>query len=182
MINIIMNPLHSALSLPNNVFKEDITVHSFPLTRRILIPNHYLNPDILKIINDAGLRIGQTELFYSYPNMVSGIHRDVPGNDISKINWIYYGNNSKMIWYDTDDNKHIDGPSNNKCKFYTLEESTLLLETNIHSPSLIQAAIAHNIKNFDEPRWVVSVMLFYKYQNKQCAYNDARCRLHNYLI
>jgi hypothetical protein len=178
-----MNVYYTGLSLPKNVFKENITVHDFPITRRTLLnPYLHLNPDIVKIINDAGLRIGQAELFYSPPGLVSGIHRDVPNSDISKINWVYHGSNSTMSWYDSDSKKKVTGPAGNEYKGYTLDEVTLLHSCAIPSPSLIQAGIAHNVINHNEPRWAVSLMLYYKDKFTQCPYSDALTRLKDYIL
>jgi len=180
-INTCMNEFHTALSLPKNVFNVNTSVHSFPLTRRtILNPNLHLNLDVVKIINDAGLRIIQSELFYSPPDMVSGIHRDTPGSDISKINWIYQGSNSVMCWYDTDPNKIIEGRPGNTNKLYSLDESTLIHKSEICSPSIIQAGVAHNVINSSEPRWAVSLMLCYRI--KQCPYYEAVERLKEYVL
>jgi hypothetical protein len=178
-----MNNFHTALSLPKDVFNDSTTVHSFALTRRtLLIPHLHLNPKVIEIINNVGLRIGQSELFYSTPNMVSGIHRDTPGLDISKINWVHQGEQSVMAWYDTDPNKIMAGPIGNTYKYYSIEESTLLHTSEIHSPSLIQAAIAHNVINSSEPRWSISLMLFYKNKFGQCSYTDALDRLKDYIL
>ena len=174
---------HTAMSLPKNVFKENITVHDFSITRRtLLIPHFHLNPDVVKIISDAGLKIKLAELFYSTPGMVSIIHRDVPGYDISKINWVYYGENSTMRWYNSEPNVNVIGPAMNRYRGYSPDEVTLLHEYAIHSPSLVQAGIAHNVVNHNEPRWAVSLMLSYKDKNTQCSYSDALDRLHDYVL
>lgn len=178
-----MNIFHTALSLPKNIFNDSTTVHSFVLKRRTLLSTKlHLNPEVLEIINNAGLRIGQVELFYSPPEMFSSIHRDIPSDDIGKINWVYQGNESRMAWYDTDPNKIIDGPKNNSYKSYTIEESTLLHTSEIHSPSLVQAAIAHNVINKSEPRWAVSLMLFYNDKINQCSYSYVLDRLKDYIL
>lgn len=180
-----MNEFHTALSLPKNVFNESTSCHDFELTRRTqLIPSLHLNSDILKIIDSVGLYIGLAELFYSPPGMISGIHRDNGSSDISKINWVYQGKDSKMIWYDTDPNKPIIGSveKKNLYKLYTAEESKLLHEFEIHSPSLVQVAVAHNIINNSEPRWAVSLMLYYKDRYGQCPYNVSLDRLKDYIL
>lgn len=178
-----MNIYHTGLSLPKNVFKENISVHSFPLTRRIVLtPQLHLNLDIIRIINNVGLRIGLSELFYSPPDMFSDIHRDTPNTDISKINWIYQGQHSVMAWYHTDPNKPAIGKVGHTYKSYSKEESTLLHCSEITSPSLVQAAIAHNVINKSEPRWAVSLMLYYKEKHSQCSYSDALDRLKDYIL
>jgi hypothetical protein len=182
-----MNEYHTALSLPKNVFREGISPQTFPIKRRtLLVPELHLNPDIINIIHSVDLVIRQVELFYSPPNLVSGIHRDVPNADISKINWVYFGKDSIMSWYDTDPNKPLTGPIGNKYKSYSREESILLHSYKIHSPSLVQAGIAHNITNFNEERWAVSLMLIYKNPDKnfieQCPYNESIARLKEYIL
>ena len=177
-----MNVYHTALSLPKNVFKENISVNSFPLTRRIVLsPPLHLSIDIIRLMNNVGLRIGLAELFYSPPYMVSGIHKDTPSPDISKINWVYKGYESEMAWYATDSNKKSEGSGNNTYIPYSIEESKLLHKSKIHSPSIIQAAIAHHSINKNYPRWAVSLMLFYKEKHLQCKYNDAITRLSDYI-
>ena len=176
-----MKNLHIGLDFPKTVFNEFTNIHSFQLTRRTLLtPMLHLNLDVLKIIKDSGLRIGLAELFYSPPNMFSGIHRDNPADDISKINWVYHGTNSKMCWYETDPDKPILGQGSSTYRAYSLEESKLICKTEIHSPSLIQAAIAHNVHNDTEPRWSVSLMLYNG--AVQCPYNETIERLKNYII
>lgn len=178
-----MKNLHLGLSLPKNVFTENLDVNSFPLTRRLLLnPIAHINPEILTIFKEAKLRIGLAELFYSPPNMISGIHRDTPGKDISKINWVYQGKNSVMSWYNTDNNKTVSGKQTNKYKYYEPDECELICKSSIHSPSLIQAAVAHNIHNFDEPRWAVSLMLYENNSYIQCPYDEAAVRLSKFII
>ena len=171
-----MQNLHLALPLPVTIFKEQYTVHSFPLSRRILLsPAMHINPDIIDIISDAGFYINLTELFYSPPGMISGIHSDLRGDDISKINWVIGGAESVFNWYKPASINPIQG--SNQYRAYTLDEVTLLDSTPLQTPSLIQAAIPHNVVNLSEPRWSVSLMIYNKKTYDHAAFNDVAAKL-----
>ena len=173
-----MNSLFAELNLPD-VFNKDYNIHSFPIARRTLLsPSMHLNREILQILYKADLRITQVELFYSPPDNFSKIHSDVYTNDISKINWSYHGSDSKMIWYEPlIANTKREGPANNSYIGYEPEQVKELASTTLVKPSLIQAAVPHNVLTAIEERWCVSLMLTDNKTKKQATFGTCIERL-----
>jgi hypothetical protein len=166
--------LHRSVFLPEP-FNNDINVHSFPKQRRIELSIHtHINPVLIAILKSKGISIMLAELFYSAPYLESVIHSDTFGNDISKINWIYQGRGSKMNWFRPIlETNVISGNLRNTYKKYEESEVELIHSEEIHSPSLIQAAIPHNIVNGYEERWAISLMLRDNSKFGQLKFNNA---------
>jgi hypothetical protein len=145
--------------------------------RIILAPKIHINPVVIDILANAELYINLTELFYSPPGMISVVHRDLYGEDISKINWVIGGSESIFNWYETKLTNPVQGASSNKYIAYTSDEVTLLDNTPLHTPSLIQAAVPHNVINATEPRWSVSLTIYDKKTHYHAAFDDVATRL-----
>jgi hypothetical protein len=182
-----MNTLHVDLHFPKSILREPYNVESFPLKRRHLLePATHLNFDVLSLLTKAEFKINQAELFYSQPNFFSGIHSDYctsDETDISKINWVIGGAESTMNWYEP--NKFSDTTSiavdGNIYVGYQIDEVSLIHSTKLHSPSLIQAHVPHNVITLDEPRWAVSLTLFDTKTKKYAKFAEVVKRLANYI-
>lgn len=184
-----MNNLHLALDITDEIFRDPFTVHSFSLKRRhLLVPVIHLNFSVLSLLNKLDLNILQAELFYSPPNFFSDIHSDYAINttDISKINWVIQGKDSHMNWYETSVNQHVRGISSaidgNVYKGYAPSECTLICNTELLRPNLIQAGIPHNVVTNDEPRWAVSLTLFDRITKQHAKFSDVADRFSQYII
>ena len=175
--------LHRALSL-SDPLRPSLSVADFPRVRRTeLAVQEHINEHIIELLDSRNITIILAELFYAEPHMTSVIHPDTFGNDISKINWIYGGKDSKMNWYHANqENNLISGSSRNTYKVYQKKEVLLIHSTELCSPSLIQAAVPHNVVNGSEERWAVSLMLRDKSTHRQLAFHRAVEHLRDFCI
>lgn len=168
------NELHCKIFLPGP-FSKDTDVYSFPKQRRTELDIHrHINPLLIEILQSKGISIMLAELFYSIPYLDSVIHSDTFGESIAKINWVYQGRGSKMNWFKPiSETNIISGNLRNTYKKYSRSEVELIHSEEIHSPSLIQAAVPHNIINDSEERWAVSLMLRDNLKFGQLKFNNA---------
>lgn len=120
-----------------------------------------LNPMIIKFFEDFNLKIYLAEIFYSHPFYNSPIHVDTIPGDFTKLNWIFGGADSKMMWYrqtaSTEKNILETSIGTHFISFST-KEVELVESNDIKFPSLVQAGVPHNIKNGPEDRWVLSIV------------------------
>jgi len=150
-INLHLNPL-----------KEGIDIKSYGTPEHSEISLTDVNPKLINLFTSLDLKICSTHLFYTSPQVFSGIHIDAYGGDYTKINYVYGGKNSKMIWYKTKNN--IKKSINTTCIGapyikYTISEVKIIEAHPINFPSIVQAGIPHNIVNPTEPRYCISMIL-----------------------
>lgn len=169
--------LHTKLLLPQP-FAQGYNVESWEKTRRVqLLVSTHINPDIISILSSVSIKIMLAELFYSPPNFVSGIHSDTYANDISKINWVFCSSDSYMNWHRQLVAKGSIRPGSHAFIPYKPDEVELIESGCIASPSLIQAAVPHNVVNGDKDRWAVSLMLADSLTGLQLAFCETISRL-----
>lgn len=167
-------------------FKDDINYDSFPKTFHGSVPESYLSNELLKIIQSTGLTIRLVETFFRNPNRNprSPIHVDAGGRftDIAKLNYIFRGNGSKMLWYQPlNDNKIISKtPINTSYISYELDQVKLIESVELHGPAIIQAGVPHSIINETEDRLCVSVVLFNS--SRPATMNEVLTLFEPYLI
>ena len=160
-----MNKYCAYLSIPFPLFKERVDPLKFPKTRHFkLDKDEVLNDDLQHWFDSLKLEIYLVEVFYTPPNEVGIIHIDSVGGDYTKLNWQFGGKDSVMNWYsETTPNsrkKTITSIGSNSISFDENNVTKIHSQT-IQNPSLVQVGVPHNIENFSEDRWVVSVV--YKY-------------------
>ena len=162
-INICMNPYCSELSFnfdpvidTDVVFQQQVSLQKIDLK--------YINPELVTLLDSVGLKIYYMECFRREPRNFSDIHVDHYGEDeFVKINWIYGGNRSRMIWYQPKDNA-VGELRNTSAKtpymFYKLTEVDQVAEIiTENKPYLIQAGKPHRIVNPLEVRYCVCCLL-----------------------
>jgi hypothetical protein len=169
--------LHTKLLLPQP-FAQGYNVNSWEKTRRVqLLVSTHINPEIISMLGSVGIKIMLAELFYSPPNFVSFIHADTYANDIAKINWVFCSSVSYMNWYHPLVKKESIKPGSHAFIPYKPDEVELIESCCITSPSLIQAAVPHNITNGEKDRWAVSLMLADSITSQQISITDSFNRL-----
>ncbi len=173
--------LHKKISLPNP-WSEGWSHLSFEKVRRIpLVTSIHINIELVELLKKYQIRIMLSELFYSVPNLISVIHSDTFSNDITKINWVYQAETSKMNWYEPLVSKDIkQGPGHSYIP-YKEDEVRLIDSYSLESPELIQAAVPHNVLNGSGDRWALSLMLADSISFKQLGFADACQRLSDFL-
>lgn len=166
-INVTMNNYCAHLNVPFPLFKE-----SFNLSQLLKIQHFKLDKD--EVLNDdlqnwfklLKLEVFLVEVFYTPPNESGVIHIDSTGIDYTKLNWQFGGKDSVMNWYSEitpNSYKKTTTAIGSTTTLFKEQDVTKIYSDSIQSPSLIQVAVPHNIDNFSEDRWAVSVV--YKYPN-----------------
>ena len=157
-INLHLNPL-----------KEDIDIKSYGIDSHARLPISDINPDLIELFKSLDLKILLVEVFYTKPHRVTSIHIDARGGDYTKLNYIYGGKNSKMVWYKpkNDIKKSVSTTSiGTPYLEYKMSEVTKIEDKVVNFPSIIQAGIPHNIINQAEHRYCLSIVLIRNNDNR----------------
>ena len=136
-----MNKYCVPLSITENIF-NNINPFELPKERHFKLNiDQHLSNEIKNIFRSLKLEIMLVEVFYSKPSLVGGIHADSFGGDFTKINWIFGGKNSTMVWYETKDSTpkpSENTPVESNYISYDINEVNQIYETSIVKPSLVQ--------------------------------------------
>ena len=97
-MNLYCNPL--SLSIPPLLEDVDVTTITESHAR---ISLDKMNPEIKQVLLDLGIHVSLIELFHREPGNKGTIHTDNQPGDFAKINWIYKGKNSYMLWFSVKD-------------------------------------------------------------------------------
>jgi hypothetical protein len=146
--------------------RDDINWRDYTRTYQKIIPIEDINPKVIELLNEVGLGINWTECFYTDPTLhtydFDKLHIDSPGGgDYIKLNWIYGGKESKMIW-----GKPIGGiekplqisAAGTKYREYSTAELDIVHSQEVGFPSIVQVGIPHTVYNYIEPRLCVCIM------------------------
>ena len=121
-----------------------------------------INYNLISFLRTLNLTIAFAELFYTPPFSVTIIHIDAFGGDYTKLNYVYAGKNSFMNWYKQKTNIS-NSPStttiNSPYISYRKNQVDLIDKHQVKFPSIVQVGIPHNIHNFEEPRYCLSLVL-----------------------
>lgn len=143
-----------------------------------------VNPEIVQLLKELNIQIHRIDFFYKEPREpLSEIHIDGQKGDYAKINWIYGGKNSKMIWYDIINETEKDFSHTIENGAYTsfqLNEVTPVYENDLLQPSLVQVGVPHAIYNPHEVRYCISLVLKNKHRRLQMS--EACTLLKDYLL
>jgi hypothetical protein len=149
------------------------------------LPVSKINPEMKKILNDIGIYINHVELFYRQPNNIGGIHVDETGGDFTKINWVYGGKDSKMVWCtilpDIEKNIISETIANTFYVTYTRDEVDIAYYTEMQGPYLVQVGVPHYVINPIENRYCLCFVLTNANGNR-LTMEDSRKILSKYII
>lgn len=181
-----MNTYAVDLNFPCDLFGADVNLLRFPKTRHLKINLDKLNPEIVTIFENLGLSIFLVEVFYAQPFFVSGIHVDVEGGDINKVNWVFGGDQSYMNWYEIKDGVIYGGVKQTTIKTpyipYESNSVTLKFSKKIVSPCLVHVGVPHNICNEKENRWCVSLVYTNKVSGKRPTMAESKILFKDFLL
>jgi hypothetical protein len=160
-----MNKLFQELSIPHRAnynMVRQLRVDPTASTQHFPIPKSERDPDVIKFLDDHGLNIVFSELFYTAPQTWRTIHIDgeTIGIDLFKFNWVYGADGSTMKWYEVQPD-YTPALRTTKAGTYAYvfnkDKCNLLYETEIKHPCIVQGGIPHTVFNStDEGRWCVS--------------------------
>ena len=150
-INVDINPL-----------RKDLNINSYGTRDHIKISIDDINNDLILFLKTLNLTIGRVELFYNPPFRFSTIHLDDTGGDYTKLNYVFGGKNSLMYWWKQKPNISNSAEINSTNSFYIdykIDQVDLIDKQQVNFPSIVQVGIPHNIQNFEEPRFCLSLVL-----------------------
>jgi hypothetical protein len=154
------------LNLQINPLREGLFVNSYGTTEYTKLTLTDINHDLISFLSTLKLTISWAVIFYTPPFTFTGIHTDVDGSiiggDYIKLNYIFGGQNSVMCWW-----KQKDNTSNTLSKTvanspfiaFEVDQVDLIDKQPVKFPSIVQAGIPHNVQNFEEPRYCLSLVL-----------------------
>ena len=145
-----------------------------------------LNPELIDLLKNYGVKITYAESFYSPPPYIQRIHTDEFGGDFVKINFIYGGHGSQMHWYKVKENvnSNIVKKTSTSVNYiqWNPDMVDLVESDSIAHPSLVQVGCPHNITNKDEYRLCITVVLNDLVSSDRLTMSQARIKLSEFLI
>lgn len=121
-----------------------------------------INIELINFLLNYEIKINHVEAFYFPPYFTQAAHIDGTGSDISKMNFIYGGRNSKINWYKEKPNinnineKTIIGTPYKK---FNWDQVDLIDSHVVGFTSVMQVGIPHNLDALEEPRQCISIVL-----------------------
>ena len=152
------------LNLDISPLKEGLDIKSYGNGSHTKIPLNDINNDLISLLSTLNLTVVFAESFYTAPFAFKPIHIDTPHlSDYIKLNYIYGGKNSLMYWWKPKFNTPKE-PSKTAIDIpyigYTIDEVELIDEQPVKFPSIVQVGIPHNVRNSEEPRYCLSLVLY----------------------
>ena len=126
-----------------------------------------LNPEFIEYLKSLNIYVSFVEVFYTKPNTTTDIHIDASPGDITKINYIYGGTDSQMIWYVPNDETCGETKVtcvNSNYVAFTKDEVTQVYADTLTKPSIVQVGAPHNIINRNEARHCLSMVITENYK------------------
>ena len=160
-INIPIQPL-----VEFNVYDPNRTRRTQPLyTNLEYISLDMLNPELVDYLSKRNLQVSQVDIFYCEPGQSHPIHVDQPyvknfiEDDYVRINWIYGGSDSEMIWY-----KLIDPANKPPADRMVYNENHVekVYSKNILGTQIVQIGVPHTVKAGSERRYAICCHIVYK--------------------
>lgn len=146
-----------------------------------------INTEIHDFFDSIGLVLLRGRYFHCLPGMRYNLHTDnkfEPDRELIKINWVFGGRDSDMIWYNLKPGKSpmtfknhlgedIVGYNNNDC--------VEIARTNIAKLAIVNVAVIHTIQNADEFRDCYSMVLAWKHTGARLDWNESVERMSPYI-
>lgn len=150
------------INLDINPLRKDLNINSYGTHKHIKISIDDINNDLILFLKTLNLTIVWVELFYNPPFRFTTIHIDDTGGDYTKLNYVFGGKNSLMCWWKQKpdvSNKVEITAINSSYIDYKIDQVDLIDKQPVNFPSIVQVGIPHNIHNFEEPRYCLSLVL-----------------------
>jgi len=150
-------------------------------TRRV-IESHMVNKEIHDFFDSIGLVLSQGSYFHSVPGQRYVLHKDnihEPNRDLIRVNWIFGGVDSEMIWYNLKpekdpftfkDNLGIDP-----------EDYDETCRCPLFKVGLINVGIVHTMQNPTEFRECYALSLSWKHNGVRLDWNESIEKMSPYI-
>lgn len=173
-----MNNLYRKLNLPFDIVtldfpKEQGTFEHLTDVTMFSYSKKLIDPRLLALINDCGMVVYWTEIFYNPPHTIVPVHVDAGQlSSMTKIN-IHAGHADCTIkWYtplpEYTNKKPQLTPLNTEYLMYDEDEVNVIHSRGIDHVSIMNAGVPHSFENnTNEPSWILSIVLFKDGRNAQ---------------
>lgn len=136
----------------------------------------YLTPQFKEYLSSVNLAVHLCEVFYYGPFESLDIHIDGSYmNDRCKINIIYGGRKSHMVWYAPKDNtatfKIDETPIGTQYLKYQENDLVILELAELQGANVVKVGIPHSIQNYRQPRICFSMPLIYADTKKSASFD-----------
>lgn len=125
----------------------------------------HLNPALVDYLSKRNLQVSQVDILYCEPGQSHPIHVDQPyvenfvEDDYVRINWIYGGSDSKMIWYRLKD--PANKPPSDRM-VYDKDHVEEVYSQTVLGTQIIQIGVPHTVTAGSERRYAVCCHIVYK--------------------
>lgn len=161
------------LNLDINPLREGLDINSYGTDKQhIKVSLNDINHDLILLLASLNLTGVWAEVFYTPPGQVTKIHVDDAGGDYTKLNYVFGGKDSLMYWWQQKtgvSNVAEDTEIDSQYTIYKTTDVDLIDQRSVKFPSLVQVGIPHNIENFEEPRYCLSLVLIKQYNRLTMA-------------
>jgi hypothetical protein len=140
---------------------------------------NYFTPEFKEYLTSVNLTVHLCELFQYEPFEGLGIHIDGSSiDDRCKINVIYGGSKSEMLWYvpKNDTVRPILKETPIGTKYLKYEESDLVIleKAELHGTNVVRVGIPHSIQNYSEYRMCFSIPLIFADTKTPATFKHAK--------
>lgn len=122
-----------------------------------------LNPSLISMIHESGLKVGATIAIYYHPSpRGSNIHIDDEGiADQTNLNFVIDKGSAMTNWYNTIEgySGHLSKNIFTTLRRYDINKLILIESINTAGVGLFQSGVPHNVSNVTSARWCFSVKL-----------------------
>ena len=161
------------INLDIKPLREELDINSYGTTEYTRVKLNDINHELISFLSTLNLTISWAVVFYTAPFGFTGIHVDIDNNnksnDYVKLNYIFGGRNSVMCWWKQKDNVSstlLRTVAGSGYMPFEIHQVDLIDEQQVKFPSIVQVGIPHNIKNFEEPRYCLSLVLKKRYRTR----------------
>lgn len=166
----------SKFTIFNNEFNIDQYKSYDTSHKKILEFTNYFTPEFKEYLTSVNLTVHLCELFQYEPFEGLGIHIDGSSiDDRCKINIIYGGRQSEMLWYAPKD--HTVKPTvkvtpigTNYLK-YDEQDLVVLEKAELTGANVVRVGIPHSIQNYKEYRVCLSIPLIFADTKKPATFD-----------
>jgi hypothetical protein len=125
------------------------------------VPLTYLNPELISFLSERNLQVSLIDIFYCNAGQSHPIHVDQPHvkhfteGDYVRLNWIYGGSDSEMIWYET--KNHVKKINRNLVAHMIYDEKDMnkIHSQNILGTQIVQVGVPHTVRAGTERRHAI---------------------------
>ena len=123
----------------------------------------HIDARLIDFLDSLDIEAVHARYFFSVPSNIYNIHKDKPGNyEYARLNWIFGGADSKMIWYAPKPNIKVEWIRNKlgeRIRRYPVTDCIELEQKHLTGPNLVNVGILHSMHGGTEKRHCYSFFL-----------------------